>query len=62
MASNSGVEVFTSAGSPLGIIPLPKKPQNIAFAGLEKKTLYAVGRGAVYKIPLLAQGFKGRAK
>ena len=62
VASNSGVEVFTSAGSPLGIIPLPKKPQNIAFAGLEKKTLYAVGRGAVYKIPLLAQGFKGRAK
>ena len=62
VATNSGVEVFTSAGGPLGIIPLPKKPQNIAFAGPEKKTLYAVGRGAAYKIPLLAQGYKGRAK
>ena len=62
VATNSGVEVFTNAGGPLGIIPLPKKPQNIAFAGPEKKTLYAVGRGAAYKIPLLAQGYKGRAK
>jgi gluconolactonase len=62
VASNSGIEVFTDKGDALGIIPLPKKPQNIAFAGVDKKTLYAVGRGAAYKIPLLAQGFKGRAK
>lgn len=62
VASNAGVEVFNAKGEALGIIPLPKKPQNIAFAGSEKKTLYAVGRGSVYKIPLLAQGFKGRAK
>jgi len=62
VASNSGVEVFTDKGEALGVIPLPKKPQNLAFAGADKKTLYAVGRGAAYKIPLLAQGFKGRAK
>ncbi|MCX7096538.1 MAG: SMP-30/gluconolactonase/LRE family protein [Methylococcales bacterium] len=62
VASNSGVEVFSAKGEALGIIELPKKPQNIAFAGTDKKTLYAVGRGAAYKIPLLAQGFKGRAK
>jgi gluconolactonase len=62
VASNSGVEVFSPKGEALGIIELPKKPQNIAFAGTDKKTLYAVGRGAAYKIPLLAQGFKGRAK
>ena len=54
--------MFTDKGKALGIIPLPKKPQNIAFAGPEKKTLYAVGRGDAYKIPLLAQGYKGRAK
>jgi gluconolactonase len=62
VASNSGIEVFSSKGEALGIIVLPKKPQNIAFAGTDKKTLYAVGRGSAYKIPLLAQGFKGRAK
>jgi gluconolactonase len=62
VASNSGIEVFSAKGEALGIILLPKKPQNIAFAGADKKILYAVGRGAAYKIPLLAQGFKGRAK
>ncbi|MDD5410658.1 MAG: SMP-30/gluconolactonase/LRE family protein [Methylobacter sp.] len=62
VASNAGVEVFSAKGEALGIIVLPKKPQNIAFAGTDKKTLYAVGRGSAYKIPLIAQGFKGRAK
>lgn len=62
VASNSGIELFGPKGEALGIIPLPKKPQNIAFAGADKKTLYAVGRGAAYKIPLIAQGYKGRAK
>jgi len=62
VASNAGIEVFSAKGDALGVILLPKKPQNIAFAGTDKKTLYAVGRGSAYKIPLLAQGFKGRAK
>ncbi|MGZ5053006.1 MAG: SMP-30/gluconolactonase/LRE family protein [Methylobacter sp.] len=62
VASNAGIEVFSDKGEALGVIALPKKPQNIAFAGTDKKTLYAVGRGAAYRIPLLAQGFKGRAK
>jgi gluconolactonase len=62
VASNAGVEVFSDKGEALGVIVLPKKPQNIAFSGPDKKTLYVVGRGSVYKIPLLAQGFKGRAK
>ena len=62
VASNAGVEVFDAKGEALGTIVLPKKPQNIAFAGTDKKSLYAVGRGSAYRIPLLAQGFKGRAK
>jgi len=41
---------------------LPNKPQNLAFAGKDKKTLFVVGRGAAYRIPLLAQGYLGRAK
>ena len=62
VASNAGVEVFSPKGEALGVIPIPKKPQNLAFAGTDKKTLYVVGRGAAYKVPLLAQGFTGRAK
>jgi gluconolactonase len=60
--SNLGIEVFSSQGKPLGIIPVPKKPQNIAFAGKDKKTLYIVGRGSAYKIALKTPGFAGRAK
>jgi gluconolactonase len=62
VASNAGIEVFDAKGAALGVIPIPKKPQNLAFAGPDKKTLYVVGRGAAYKIPLLAQGIGSRAK
>ena len=62
VASNGGVEVFTEKGDYLGTIPFSRKPQNLAFAGPDKRTLYVVGRGAAYKVELLAQGFQGRAK
>lgn len=62
VASNSGIEVFSAKGEALGIIALPKKPQNLAFAGVDKKTLYIVGRGSAYRISTQTAGFKGRAK
>jgi gluconolactonase len=62
VASNAGIEVFSSKGDALGVIPVPKKPQNLAFAGKDKKTLYVIGRGGAYRIPLLASGYGGRAK
>ena len=33
-----------------------------AFAGPDKKTLYIVGGGAVWKVAMIAQGLQGRAK
>jgi gluconolactonase len=57
-----GVQVFSPQGQFLGTIPLSRSPQNMAFAGPDKKTLYVVGRGAAFKIQMIAQGFKGRAK
>ena len=62
VATNKGVEVFDEKGTALGIISVPHKPQNIAFAGKDKKTLYIVGRGAAYKVAVLTPGFKGRSK
>lgn len=62
VASNIGIQVFGPKGEALGTITLPKQPQNIAFAGEDKKTLYAVGRGAVYRFPVLTPGVAGRAK
>jgi gluconolactonase len=57
-----GVQVFNPQGRHLGTIPTPLSPQAPAFAGPDKKTLYVVGSGAVYKIAMIAQGLQGRAK
>jgi gluconolactonase len=62
VASNNGIEVFSASGEALGNIVLPKKPQNLAFAGAGKKFLYVVGRGAAYRIAALTPGYAGRAK
>ncbi len=60
--STGGVQVFSPQGQYLGTIPTSLGAQNIAFAGPDKKTLYIVGRGAAFKVQMLAQGFRGRAK
>ncbi|MET0497470.1 MAG: SMP-30/gluconolactonase/LRE family protein [Steroidobacteraceae bacterium] len=56
VATTVGVQVFSSAGAPLGIIVLPKPPQNLAFSGPGRGTLFVVGRGAVYRIDTLTHG------
>jgi gluconolactonase len=62
VAASNGVQVFSPQGQHLGTIPTPRPPQNLAFAGPGKKTLYIVGRGVVSKVQMLAEGFKDRAK
>jgi gluconolactonase len=64
--SIGGVDVFSPEGRHLGTIPVGipggRNPQNLAFAGPDKKTLYIVGRGAAFKVEMLAQGYLGRVK
>ena len=64
VATQVGVQVFSPQGRALGTIPIGVTggPQNLAFAGADKKTLYVVGRGAMWKIATQTQGPKGRAK
>ena len=73
-----GVQVFSPQGKYLGLIPTPRPISGEVFAGPEKKTLYIVGFGAVdelghasanaatgrtiYRIPMIAEGLKGRSK
>jgi gluconolactonase len=61
-AAIGGVQVFSPTGEHLGTIPVSLQPQNIAFAGTDKKTLFIVGRGAAFKVRVLTAGFGGRAK
>jgi gluconolactonase len=58
----AGVQVISAKGEHLGTIPTPLGAQATAFAGPDKKTLYIVGGGAVWKVAMLAQGVQGRAK
>ena len=74
VAGQAGVQVFSPQGQFLGLIPVPRPTTTLAFAGPDKKTLYVIGRGndlpegdsgdarSMYRISMLAEGFKGRAK
>jgi gluconolactonase len=56
VATTMGVQVFSPTGVQLGIITLPKQPQNLAFSGQDRGVLFVVGRGAVYRIATLTRG------
>jgi gluconolactonase len=62
VATNVGIEVFSAEGEALGTVPLPRQPQNLAFAGKDKRWLYIVGRGGAWRIATLTPGHFGRAK
>lgn len=63
-ATNVGVEVFSPRGELLGVLPVQwgaennriRKPQNVAFGGPDRKTLYIVGAGTIFKVRTLSQG------
>jgi gluconolactonase len=70
-----GVEVIGRDGKNLGVIPTPRGVITCAFGGKDKKELFILARGAkdangedvanaaqVWKIQMMAQGYKGRAK
>jgi gluconolactonase len=82
VTTGPGVQVLSPEGKYLGLIPTPRSVISVAFSGIDRKTLYVVGSGAlepdgrehtvptgvrnnaksIYKIAMLAEGFKGRAK
>ena len=75
VTSNAGVQVLAADGKHLGTIPTPRGIITGAFSGKDKKTFFILARGAttadgtevanaaqVWSIPMIAEGFKGRAK
>ena len=75
VTTGAGVEVIGPDGAHLGVIPTPRPVISCAFGGNGKKTLFVLARGAqdadgnevanaaqVWSIPMIAQGYKGRAK
>ena len=75
VTTGAGVEVIGPDGKHLGVIPTPRGVISCAFGGKDKKTLFVLARGAtdadgqevanaaqVWSIPMIAQGYKRRAK
>ena len=72
VATGSSVDVFSPKGDFLGSIPGPQGLHGTAFGGPDKKTLFGIvfygdwgtasARNRVIAIPMLAQGYTGRAK
>lgn len=71
VTAGPNVHVVSPQGKVLGSIPTPYGVISAAFAGKDKKTLYTVvslidpnrlQHAYIYSIPMVAQGFKGRAK
>jgi gluconolactonase len=58
----AGINVISPQGQILGTIPTPVGMQSVGFAGRERRTLFAVGRGAAYRVAMLAEGIRSRAK
>jgi gluconolactonase len=58
----TGVQVFSPKGDALGVIPTSQRPQNLAFAGPDKKTLYLTGGSAMFSVDMIAKGYAGRPK
>jgi gluconolactonase len=61
-ATTVGVQVFSPTGQHLGTIPTSRRAQNAAFGGPDRKTLYITAGGVIFKVPMIAQGYKGRAR
>lgn len=70
VSTNAGIQVISPEGKFLGLIPTAQNIISLAFSGPDKKTLYAVvsirgenGLSAqIISIPMIARGYKGRAK
>jgi gluconolactonase len=72
VATGASADVFSPDGEFLGSIPGPQGMHGVAFGGRDKKTLYGIvfyggwgtpsARNEIVGIPMIAQGYQGRAK
>lgn len=72
VATGQSADVFAPDGTFLGTIPAPRGTHGVMIGGPDKRTLYGIvfyggwgtqsARNAIVGIPLLSQGYMGRAK
>jgi gluconolactonase len=72
VATGASADVFSPSGEFLGSIPGPQGMHGVAFGGRDKKTLFGIvfygdwgtpsARNEIVALPMLTQGYTGRAK
>jgi gluconolactonase len=55
-AGPGGVWVFTPEGKPLGVLLIPEKVANLAWAGPDRQTLYIAASTSIYRVHLNIAG------
>ncbi len=55
-AGPGGVWIFSPEGKHLGTIVMPERVANVAWAGLDRKTLYITASTSVYRVHLKIAG------
>ena len=57
-ASSDGVRIYSPEGKKLATISVPEQPANLAFGGVDDKTLFITARTSLYSVPLKVAGQK----
>ena len=57
--SKTGVDVYTSEGKHVGLIPVPEPVANLTFGGKDGKTLFITARTGLYCVLMKVKGDDG---
>lgn len=56
ITTNLGVEVFSPAGTQLGLVQFPEQPANVTFGGPDRSTMYVTARKGLYRVKMPVPG------
>ena len=56
ITTNLGVQIFSPAGKPLGLVAFPEQPANVTFGGADRKTMYVTARKGLYRVQMPIAG------
>lgn len=56
ITTNLGIQIFSPAGKPIGLIEIPEHPANVTFGGPQRKTMYVTARHGLYAVPMPIAG------
>jgi len=49
VTTHIGVQIFSPEGAAIGVLKIPQQPANVAFGGVDRKTLFVTARTGLYK-------------